>query len=78
MQIVHCQRKGDHLNTIERFHIHTEFAANSHLNDPQTIFPNAILNTLTKAHQPSIDPSYSPPHSPRQKNGPEYSAPPST
>jgi len=51
MQIVHCHRKGAHLNTIERFHIHTEFAANNHLNDPQTIFSNAIFNTLTKANQ---------------------------
>ena len=52
MQIVHCHRKGAHLNTIERFHIHTEFAANNHLNDPQTIIPNAIFNTLTKANLP--------------------------
>ena len=34
MQLVHCHRKGAHLNTIERFHIHTEFVANNHLNDP--------------------------------------------
>jgi len=52
MQIVHRHRKGAHLNTIERFHIHTEFAANNHLNDPQTIFPNAIFHTLTKNQQP--------------------------
>jgi hypothetical protein len=26
MQIVHCHRKGAHLNTIEKFQIHTEFA----------------------------------------------------
>ena len=52
MQIIHCHRKGAHLNTIERFHIHTEFAANNHLNDPQTIFPNAIFHTLTKNQQP--------------------------
>jgi hypothetical protein len=52
MQTVHCHKKGAHLNTIERFHIQTEFAANNHPNDPQTIFPNAIFNTLTKTHQP--------------------------
>jgi hypothetical protein len=51
MQIVHCHRKGAHLNTIERFHTHTEFATDNHLNDPQTIFPNAIFSTLTKANQ---------------------------
>jgi hypothetical protein len=52
MQIVHCHRKGAHLNTTERSHIRTEFTANNHLNDPQSIFPNAIFHTLTKAHQP--------------------------
>jgi len=52
MQIVHCHRKAAHLNTIERFHIHTKFTANNHLNDPQTVFPNAIFHTLTKTQQP--------------------------
>jgi hypothetical protein len=52
IQIEHCHMKGAHLNTIERFHIHTEFATNNHLNNPQAIFPNAIFDTLTKAHQP--------------------------
>jgi hypothetical protein len=52
MQIVHYHRKGAHLNTIERSHIHTEFAANNHLIDSQTIFPNAIFNILSKPHQP--------------------------
>jgi hypothetical protein len=49
-QIVQCHRKGAHLNTIERFHIHTEFAEYNHLNDPQTIFPNDIFNIFTKAN----------------------------
>jgi len=31
-----------HLNTTEKFHIHTEFAKNNHLNDPQTILTNAL------------------------------------
>jgi hypothetical protein len=52
IQIVHCHRKGAHLNTIERFHTHTEFAASNHLNDPQTIFPKAIFSTLLKANRP--------------------------
>ena len=52
MQIVHCHRKGTHLNTIERFHIHTEFATNNHLNDPQTIFPKRIFDTLIKTNRP--------------------------
>jgi hypothetical protein len=34
MNIVHCHKKRAHLNTTEKFHIHTEFAKNNHLNDP--------------------------------------------
>jgi hypothetical protein len=52
MHIVHCHRKGPHLNTTERVHIHTEFAINNHLNDPQTMFLNAIFDTLLKSNRP--------------------------
>jgi len=38
--------------TLERFHIHTEVAANNHLNENQTIFPNVIFDTLTETHRP--------------------------
>ena len=48
MQVLHCHKKGAHLNTIERFRIHRQFAANNHLNDNQTVFPNAIFDTLIK------------------------------
>ena len=48
MQVLHCHKKGAHMNTIERFHIHREFAANNNFNDNQTVFPNAIFDTLTK------------------------------
>jgi hypothetical protein len=34
INVVHCHRKGAHLHTIERFHIHAESAANNCLNDP--------------------------------------------
>jgi len=49
MEIIHCHKKGAHRNTIEKFHIHTEFAKNNHLNDPQTILLNTIFDTLIKA-----------------------------
>jgi hypothetical protein len=52
MQILQCHKKGPHLNTIERFHIHTESKVNNHLNDDHTIFPNAIFDALLKNHQP--------------------------
>jgi hypothetical protein len=48
MEILHCHRKGAHLNTIEKFHIHAESVNNNHLNDPQMIHPNAIFDTLMK------------------------------
>ena len=51
MEIIQVQKKGPHLNTIERFHIHKEFTENNHLSDPQTILPNAIFDTLLKTRQ---------------------------
>jgi len=49
---VHCHKKGAHLNTIERFYIHIKFAKNNHLNDPQTILPKAIIDTIIKNDRP--------------------------
>jgi len=54
MKIVHCHKKGANLNTIEKFLIHTESAKNNHLNDPQTILPSAIFDTLIKTDRPTI------------------------
>jgi Fe-S-cluster formation regulator IscX/YfhJ len=51
MQVVQFQKKGIHLNTIERFHIHKEAAANNHLNDDHTLSPNKILETILKDFQ---------------------------
>jgi len=50
MQILHYCSKGAHLNTLERFHIHTEFTTNNHLNDNHTILPNKIFDTLAKTN----------------------------
>jgi len=52
MQILHYHKKGAHLNTIEQFYIHAEYASNNHLNDSHTVFPNAIFDTLLKTHHP--------------------------
>jgi hypothetical protein len=48
MEIMHFHTRSAHLNTMEKFHIHTEFAKGNHLNDPQTILPNAIFDTFIK------------------------------
>ena len=50
MQILHLQKKGAHLNTIERFYIYTEYTNIHHLNDGLTISPNKIFDTLLKPH----------------------------
>jgi hypothetical protein len=52
MEIMCCQKKGAHLNTLERFHIHSEFTKNNSLNDPLTILPNAIFDVIMTTHQP--------------------------
>jgi len=39
MQILQCQGKGAHLNTIERYFIYKEFSKNNHLNDEFNITP---------------------------------------
>jgi hypothetical protein len=51
MQILHYQKKSAHLNTLERYHIHTEFTTNNHLNDSQNIFPNKIFDAILKTKQ---------------------------
>ena len=48
MQIIHPQKKGRHLNTIERFHIYKEAHKGNHLNDDLTVAPtNKIFDTIT-------------------------------
>ena len=48
MQILRHQHKGNHLNTIEKFYIYTEFTNNNHLNDEHTIAPSRIFEALLK------------------------------
>ena len=56
MQPLQYHKKGPHLNTLEKFYIHTEFKANNHLNDEHTITTNAIFDTLARSSLPK------PPH----------------
>ena len=62
MQMLYFQKEGTHLNTTERFHIHTEHTANIHLNDNHTIFNNA--NLTPPIDPPPINPP-PPPHTPK-------------
>jgi hypothetical protein len=43
MQILQFHKKGPHLNTIERFHIHKVATSYNHLNDEHTIAPTESL-----------------------------------
>jgi hypothetical protein len=59
MQILRHHKKGPHLNTLERFYIHTEYTSNNHINDTHTIFPNKIFEILLKDH-PQTNPPPTP------------------
>jgi arginyl-tRNA--protein-N-Asp/Glu arginylyltransferase len=45
-QILHLQNKGALLNTLEQFHIYTEYTNNNHLNVDSTISHNKIFDIL--------------------------------
>jgi hypothetical protein len=46
MQTLNYQKKGPHLNTIERVYIHKEASPENQLNDKQITFPNKILDAI--------------------------------
>jgi len=48
MQILQYRNKGNHLNTIERFYIYTEFIKDNHLNDEHNVSPDRIFDVLLK------------------------------
>ena len=52
MQMLQCQNKGAHLNTIERYYIYREFTKSNHLNDEHTISPSKIFEALLAPDQP--------------------------
>jgi len=49
-ELLHYHRKGARLNTLERFHFHTEAAKNNHLNEGRTVYPNANFDNLLKTN----------------------------
>jgi len=46
MRVLQFQKKGIHLDTIERFHIHRQAAINNHLNDDHTLSVNRIFDSI--------------------------------
>jgi hypothetical protein len=51
MEILQFQKKGCHLNTIERFYIHKEVKSNNHLNEDYAETSNHIFNTIIEQLQ---------------------------
>jgi len=51
MRVLQFQKKGIHLDTIERFHIHRQAAKNNHLNDDHTLSANRIFDTILSDFQ---------------------------
>jgi hypothetical protein len=54
MKILKHQRKGPHLNTLERFDIHKEATQDNHLNDDHTVLPNRIFEAIHKITSPLL------------------------
>ena len=48
--IIALAQKRALLNTLDRFHIHTEAAKDNHLKEGHTIYPNAIFDTLLRTN----------------------------
>jgi hypothetical protein len=48
MEILHIQKKGTHLNTLERYCIHKEAKINNHLNEDQVDITNPIFDILSR------------------------------
>ena len=59
MNILQFHKKGPHLNTLERFHIHKEAATYNHLNDEHTVTHNPIFDTILNLLTYSMDQSAS-------------------
>jgi len=52
--VLQFQKKGIHLDTIERFHIHRLAAKNNHLNDDHTLSANRIFDTILRDFQNEV------------------------
>ena len=51
MRVLQFQKKGIHLDSIQRFHIHRQAAKNNHLNDDHTLSANRIFDSILSDFQ---------------------------
>lgn len=42
------QKKGPHLNSVEKFYIYKETKSSNQLNDQYTVHPNALFKAILK------------------------------
>ena len=56
MTILYTHKKGIHLNTIERFHIHAETLRSNQLNEDYADTTNPIFNTILQLHNQTPPP----------------------
>jgi len=54
MRVLQFQKKGIHLDTIERFHIHRQAAKSNNLNDDHTLSTNRIFDTILRDFQNEV------------------------
>jgi hypothetical protein len=56
MDILHIERKGPLMNTLERFHIYNLSKENVHMNDTYADIYNPIFDLITNYHKISYQP----------------------
>jgi len=48
IQVLYFQKKGTHLNILERLFIHKKVSFDNHVRDKHTVFPNIIFGIILK------------------------------
>ena len=48
MEVLHIKKKGNMMNTLERFHIYNETSLDNQINNKGTVKQNIIFDTITQ------------------------------
>ena len=48
MEVLHVNKKGNMMNTLERFHIYNVIKLDNQINDKGTVKQNVIFDTITQ------------------------------
>jgi hypothetical protein len=74
MKVIKIQRKGKHLNTLERYHIYKMSREGVHMNDAHVDVHNPIFEALQEVNTRSINPANSHTHTHTHTSTEEQSA----